>query len=94
MLLRQYSYPRAKTKQTIILPMADNTVLKLNSIRPRKGVKTDTHRLEEMVELSRAEMLKQLHHTGYDFSDARVIKTSRKLDRLLNLYYRCNTKPD
>ena len=46
-------------------------------------------RLIRAIECTRAEMLARLRRTGYRFDDAEVIKVSQKLDRLINLYYRC-----
>ncbi|HOL17669.1 MAG TPA: Spo0E family sporulation regulatory protein-aspartic acid phosphatase [Bacillota bacterium] len=48
----------------------------------------DRQRLEKIIEQTRAELAEQLREAGYDFSNERVMKISRKLDLLLNLLQR------
>lgn len=43
--------------------------------------------LNKAIEIARAEMMRQLHETGYNFTDPLVIKSSQELDRLINLYH-------
>ncbi|MEW5783652.1 MAG: aspartyl-phosphate phosphatase Spo0E family protein [Bacillota bacterium] len=47
-----------------------------------------SHWLTDAIERVRDELSGQLLKTGYNFCDSKVIQTSRKLDRLLNLHYR------
>lgn len=43
--------------------------------------------LKLAIEQTRSELSAQLRRADYNFNDAGVLQTSRKLDRLLNLYY-------
>ncbi len=49
-------------------------------------------RVIHAIESTRLEMTECLRRAGYCFYDVDVIKLSRKLDRLLNLYYRMQNR--
>jgi hypothetical protein len=51
-----------------------------------------SNRLKSAIERIRAELSEQLHQSCYNFNDENVMKTSRKLDRLINLFYRPKQK--
>ena len=51
-------------------------------------------RLIHAIESTRAEMTECVRRAGYCFYDAEVIRISRKLDRLLNLYYRLDNEKE
>lgn len=52
------------------------------------------NRLVHAIESTRSEMIACFCRAGCCFDDTEVVKLSRKLDRLLNLYYRRQNKKE